>query len=143
MTNTFKKYLFLINILLISGFANLYANSQVENTLLLKNNSHSNYSSETAPQLFLKNIFDISSKTENDKKTFSEFVNEENFEEDENHKLKENNLLFPRYCSKINISYARLFDCLHCKLQESNQRDVLIFSNPSTRLHAKYQVFII
>jgi len=143
MTNAFKKYLFLINILLISGFANLYANSQIESTSLFSDNNHSNYFTQTPPKLLIDRILDISSNHQSDEKTLSEFVNEENFEDDENHKLNSDDYSFPINSSKTNICHARFLDCSNSKLQETNQRYIFNCSKTFIPLHITFQVFII
>lgn len=142
MNNTFKKYLFVINLLLLTGFTNLYANSCIETVSIHEARSTSKDSENITPPS-LNHVLDIASQPNRDKKTFSEFIDSETFEEnDEQH----SDINFTPYyfnCPIAAISYARLLDDLNCKLQESIQHYIFNYSKTVIPLHTKFQVFII
>lgn len=128
---------------MVTGFANLYANSNIENASHSQSIKALNCSTKTSNQDLNHPVFNSLNRNEKHE-TYSEFIDEENFEEDdEEEKLK--NLPKPFYfnCPISAIFYAQLLAGLNCELKENNQRYIFNYSKTSIRLHAKFQVFII
>ena len=143
MKNAFKKYLFLLNIILLTGFANLYANSDIQNTAILKaSNTSAQATNSSTTHSFNQLQFNTSSSN-NERKTYSEYVDEENFEEDDEEKLNVDFKPFNFSCPIASIFYAQLLDGLTCEIKENTQRYIYNYSKSSIPLHVKFQVFII
>lgn len=143
MKNAFKTYLFLLNIILLTGFANLYANSNIQNTSFLKDSNTSAHATNSFTAHNFNKLQFNDSNSNNENKTYSEYVDEENFEEDDEEKLNVNFKPFNFTCPIASIFYARLFDGLTCKLKENTQSYIYNYSKSPIPLHAKFQVFII
>ncbi|WP_147678876.1 hypothetical protein [Algibacter pacificus] len=142
MNNAFKKYLLLLNILLLSGLANLYANSIIDYTPFTqeKNNFEGSISLQTQTDY---RVLDLSSENNRGKKTYKEFIDSETFEENNEDKLDIDFKSLSYGSHLATIFYAQLLDSLNCELQETKQRYIFNYSKISLRLHAKFQVFII
>jgi len=142
MNSTLKKYLLILNLLLLTGFANLYANSCLETVSAEETQSTLN-SSKNLLTPSINHILDITSQPDRDKKTFSEFIDSETFEENDEEHVDINFTPSNLYCLITAINSARLLDGLNCKLQEYTQRYIYNNSKTPRSLQAKLQVFII
>ena len=143
MSKILSKYLFLLSILLLSGFANLYASSSIKDCFFAQNNKDLEHTAYASSDRKINITSFNSSIIRNENKLFLELVNSEDIEEDSEDDVITNNKFPPIGSSETAIFYAQLSDNLSCKLQEHIYRFKYYHSYTSIRLHAKFQVFII
>lgn len=133
MVKVFYKYLFVFSLMLFSGFALLSANSVINdiNTNDVIFNTHQT----------VKPLFFSSTKPHNKSKSFIEYIDFEDIEENDEEDSK--NKLHSFGSITTAIFYAQKLMFTSCKTQENTLYIKHFFSDTSTRLHVKFQVFII
>ena len=132
----FKKHYLVLCILLLSGFANLYATSSEKVSDLIINASNfdiQNLSINTYDPLQQKNSNTL----------FNENVDLENIEEENEKKSNSFHKILPYLNNPFITFYTKLLDYLSSEIKEDSTRIKFHFSEPSLRLHNIFQVFII
>ncbi len=142
MNKILKKYLFLLSALLLSAFANLYANSSIKDDYFVQNSESLEHTTYTSADQEINITAFNSLLIRNENKLFVELTNSEDIEEDNEDDVISNNKFLSIGSSETAIFYVQLSDNLSCKLQEYVYR-FKYHSNTSLRLYAKFQVFII
>ncbi|GAA4231111.1 hypothetical protein GCM10022291_02830 [Postechiella marina] len=89
----------------------------------------------------VKSLFFSSTKTHNKSKSFIEYIDFEDIEENNEEESSNKPLSFGSITTAI--FYAQKLMFTSCKVQENTLYIKYFFSDTSLRLHAKFQVFII
>ncbi|MDN3664424.1 hypothetical protein ACFFU1_14015 [Algibacter miyuki] len=143
MKHSFAKYLFLLNLFLVTGFVNLYANTNAKTASFVQHTDTVDYTVETSVQQNVNHLVFYSTENNRTHNHLSEYIDAESFEEDNEEHLNSNLKLLSLGSAFTAIFYEQLLDALTCEIQEANQRYIFNCSKTSIRLHAKFQVFII
>lgn len=140
MSNAFKRYLFILNILLISGLASLHANPNINYSHIIPEVSTSEVAKRSTQNQQHK-YFSLS-EIINKNSVFIELFDNENFEDDEEEENTKPSLLtFSK--SPTSLFYTLSTDEISCKLKIIIQTYIYNSSKTLIPLHSKFQVFII
>ncbi|SDH91118.1 hypothetical protein [Winogradskyella thalassocola] len=137
MKKTFKTYLSLVVVLLLSTFANLHANDAFNNTTNTLAVEHCNATHNYAKQA--TNATFIPYHKDSDDRKNVEIVESNNVEDEEASTKKQ---FYKNYLETAFIN-ALLFEQSSKQLQKSIYRPQSDINEPGLRLHVQFQVFII
>ena len=137
MKNTFKTYLSVVVVLLLSTFANLQANAIVNTTANASAIDHCDVGHHYAKQFTTTTIH--SSHKDRDDRHNVEIVESNKVEDEEASSKKQ----FHKNYLETAFINALLFEQSSKQLQRSIYHPQSHLSEPSLRLHVQFQVFII